>query len=63
MIKKQTIFQGICDNCGAKLTSWNSKSIVLDILIYQNRALVVNGRTKHYCPRCWEQIKEADNGR
>ena len=57
MIKEKTQYRGICDNCGAKLTAWNSKSIVLDVLMFQNRALVVNGRTKHYCPKCWEEIK------
>lgn len=62
MIKKHTIYRGICDNCGAKLTAWNSKSIVLDALLFQKRSLVINCRTKHYCPRCWKQIKEANNG-
>lgn len=61
MIKKQTLCQGICDNCGAKITAWNTKSIVIDVLMKQNRALVVNGRTQHYCPRCWEQLKEGKN--
>ena len=62
MIKKQTICQGICDNCGAKLTEWNDKSAILSTLKFQNRSIVVNGRTKHYCPWCWEKLKEADNG-
>ena len=63
MIKKQTIYQGVCDECGAKLTDWNDKSAILNILKFQNRSMVVNGKTKNYCPFCWEKLmKEADNG-
>ena len=63
MIKKTTIYQGICDNCGAKLTErWADYDVVANTLRLQQRIASIDGQTKHYCPRCWKEKKEADNG-
>lgn len=58
MIKETTIYQGICDKCGAKLTEqWANYDVVADTLRLQQRIGSIDGQTKHYCPKCWKEVK------
>lgn len=59
MIRKVTMYQAVCDGCGAESNGvWLTKELAVVELTGWNDWEVIND--KLYCPDCYEYDEEAD---